>query len=155
MNDPQKKPENADIRKLRSRRADLQQAQSQGHADIQAGDVTEQHERQLQQQWLNAQIQAVDDQIDEMNALLENGPTSPDDVIAVGHVVTIRIDDGDPQTYVLVNESGGHELSGKTTLSSGTPVGSALIGQRVGASIAVEVGDAQLTIEIVACESLA
>lgn len=148
MNDKQKQIENADIRVLRSRRAELQQAQKETNDDIQAGDDVQQHEERIQQRMLTRQIQVVEDQIDEIIDLLSKGPTLQDDTISVGHIVTIRIDGGETTTYILVNEDGGHELSEKTTLSSGTPVGSALIGRRIGETVSVDVGEEQITIEI-------
>jgi transcription elongation GreA/GreB family factor len=147
--------ENADIRVLRSRRADLKQAQSETNEDIQAGDDVQQQEGRIHNHRLSHQIQAVEDQIEEMIDLLSEGPASQDGAISVGHVVTIRIDGGETKTYILVNESGGQELSGKTTLSSGTPVGNALIGRRVGEVVPVGVGEEQITIEVVNCAVLA
>jgi hypothetical protein len=64
---------------------------------------------------LTRQIQAVEDQIDEINVLLSEGPTLQDDTTSVGHIVTIRIDEAETTNYILVSEDGGHELSGKTT----------------------------------------
>jgi transcription elongation GreA/GreB family factor len=143
--------ENADIRLLRNRRANFQQAQSEANEDIQAGDASQQLEGRIQHHRLSYQIQVVEDQIEEMIDLLSEGPESQDGTISIGHVVTIRIDGGEAQTYILVNESGGQELSGKTTLSSGTPVGHALIGRQVGEVVAIEVGEEHLTIEVVNC----
>jgi transcription elongation GreA/GreB family factor len=147
--------ENADILVLRSRRADLEQAQSSATEDIQDGDDDQQEEGRIQYHRLTRQIQAVEDQIEEMIALLSDKTASQDDSISVGRVVTLRIDGGETKTYILVNESGGQELSGKTTLSSGTPVGHALIGRHVGEVVPVEVGEEQITIEVVKCNALA
>lgn len=141
--------ENADIRLLRNRRANFQQAQSEANEDIQAGDATQQQEGRIQHHRLSYQIQVVEDQIEEMIDLLSEGPESQDGTISIGHVVTIRIDGGEAQTYILVNESGGQELSGKTMLSSGTPVGNALIGRHVNEMFPVEVGEDHIMIEIV------
>jgi transcription elongation GreA/GreB family factor len=147
--------ENADIRVLRSRIDGLKQAQSETDEDIQAGDEAQQQEGRLQHHRLTHRIQAVEDQIEEMNALLSDGPEAQDGTISIGHVVTIRIDGGETKTYILVHESGGQELSGKTTLSIRTPVGSALIGRRVNEVIPVEVGEKQLMVEVVNCDVLA
>jgi len=84
-----------------------------------------------------------------------DGPGSQDGTISVGHVVTVRIDGGETKTYVLVNERGGQELSAKTTLSSQTPVGNALIGRRVGEVVSVGIGKKQILIEVVNCVVLA
>jgi transcription elongation GreA/GreB family factor len=90
-----------------------------------------------------------------MLTLLSGGPESHDGTISVGHVVTLRIDGGETTTYILVNESGGQELSGKTTLSRETPVGSALIGRRVGDRVALDLGEERITIEVVHCAAFA
>ena len=146
--------ENADISILRSRIDGLKQAQSETNEDILAGDEAQQQEGRIQYHRLTHRIQAVEDQIEEMNALLSERPETQDGTISIGHVVTIRIDGGETKTYVLVHESGGQKLSGKTTLSSGTPVGNALIGRRVSEVVPVKVGEEQLTISIVNCDVL-
>jgi transcription elongation GreA/GreB family factor len=154
MDNERNQIENADIRMLRSRRADLQQAQGEANEDIQAGDETQQQEGRIQYHRLTHRIQAVEDQIDEMNALLSERPETPDGTISIGYVVTIRIDGGETKTYVLVHESGGQKLSGKTTLSIGTPVGNALIGRHVREVIPVDIDDEQIMVEVVDCDVL-
>jgi transcription elongation GreA/GreB family factor len=148
MNDEHNQIDNADIRVLRSQRAELQQAQSKTNEDIQAGDEAQRQDGRIQHHRLTHQLQAVEDQIEEMNSLLSDGPGSQDGTISIGHVVTIRIDGGETKTYVLVNERGGQELSGKTTLSSQTPVGNTLIGRHGGETVSVGVGEERITIEI-------
>ena len=146
--------ESADIRILRSRIDDLKQAQSETNEGIQAGDETQQSEGRIQYHRLTHRIQAVEDQIEEMNALLSERPETQDGTISIGHVVTIRIDGGEAKTYVLVHESGGQKLFGKTTLNIGTPVGHALIGSHVRDVIPVDIGNEQITIEVVKCDVL-
>ena len=143
--------ENADISILRSRIDGLKQAQSETNEDIQAGDEAQQQEGRIQYHRLTHRIQAVEDQIEEMNALLSERPETQDGTISIGHVVTIRIDGGETKTYVLVNESGGQTLSGKTTLNIRTPVGNALIGSYVREVIPVDIGDEQIMVEVVDC----
>jgi len=155
MNDEHNQVENADISVLRSRKAELQHAQSETNEDILTGDEIQQQDGRIQHHRLADQLQAVEDQIEEMNTLLSDGPGSQDGTISIGHVVTIRIDSGETKTYVLVNEHGGQELSGKTMLSSQTPVGTALLGRRIGETVSVGVGQEQLTIKIVAVGVLA
>ena len=89
-----------------------------------------------------------------MIGFLADEPEPSGGLIALGQVVTIRIDGGEPKTFMLVSESGGQELAGKTTLSSGTPVCAALIGRRAGETVSVAVGSEQITLEIVNCEAL-
>jgi transcription elongation factor GreA len=147
--------ENADVRMLRGQRDGLKQTQSETREVIQTGDDAQQQEGRMQQHRLTHQIQAVEDQIKEMVDFLSERPASQDGTISIGHVVTIRIDGSEAKTYILVNQNGGQELSGKTTLSSGTPVGRALIGRRVGEVVSVDVGEEQIAIEIVNCTVLA
>jgi transcription elongation GreA/GreB family factor len=142
MNKAHKRIESADIRILRSRRAELQQARSETNEDSQAGNEAQQQEGRHQQHRLTHRIQIVEDQIEEMSTLLSERPVSQDGTISIGYVVTIRID-------------GGQELSGKTTLSSQTPVGNALLGKRANDVFPVEAGEDQITIEIVKSDVLA
>ena len=141
--------EHADIRALRSRIEGLKQAQSEANEDILAGNEVQQQEGRIQYHRLTHRIQSVEDQIEEMNALLTERSETQDDAISIGHVVTIRIDGGETKTYILVHESGGQELSDKTTLSIGTPVGNALIGRNVNETFPLEVGEDHFTVEIV------
>jgi transcription elongation GreA/GreB family factor len=155
MSKKHKQIENADISILRSHIDGLKQAQSETGEDIRTGDATQQQAGRIQQNRLTHQIQTVEDQIEEMNILLSEGPVSQDGTISIGYVVTIRIDGGQAKTYILVHESGGQKLSGKTTLSIGTPVGRALIGRHVNDVFPVEVGEDQIIIEIVASDVFA
>jgi len=155
MGKEHKQIENADLRVLRNQRAELQRARSKTNEDILSGDEVQQQDGRIQHHRLTHQIHAVEDQIEEMNTLLSDGPGSQDGTISVGHVVTIRIDGGETKTYVLVNERGGQELSAKTTLSSQTPVGNALIGRRVGEVVSVGIDKKQILIEVVNCVVLA
>ncbi len=155
MGKEHKQIENADLRVLRNQRAELQRARSKTNEDILSGDEVQQQDGRIQHHRLTDQIHAVEDQIEEMNTLLSDGPGSQDGTISIGHVVTIRIDGAETKTYVLVNERGGQELSAKTTLSSQTPVGNALIGRRVGEVVSVGIDKKQILIEVVNCVVLA
>lgn len=155
MNKEHNRHENADIRVLRNRRTDLEQALSETKEDVQIGLTTQQHDAKIQHLRLVRQMQTIDGQTDEMTDLLSVESASQDDTISIGHVITIRINQAEPNTFVLVKKAGGQVLSGKTTLSSKTPVGNALIGRHIHDEISVDIGEERRTIEVLNCEAFA
>lgn len=151
MGEKANQTENADIRVLRNHQAELEQDRSEADEVIKVGDDAQQYEGRIAHNRLTRQIQAVEDQIADMIGFIAERPATQDGTISIGQVVTIRLDGGATKTFMLVNEGGGQELPGKTTLSSGTPVGSALIGRRVGETVSVDVEGDQFTVEVVSC----
>jgi transcription elongation GreA/GreB family factor len=75
----------------------------------------------------------------------------PDDVIAVGALVTVD-EDGQEQTLFVAPHGGGTELAGKTVrvVTPGSPIGRALLGRRAGDEVEREVGGKARSLEIVA-----
>lgn len=154
MSNEHNRVNNADLRTLRERRADLEQDRNDTQTQIKSGDEVQQNEGRLLHDRLTRKIQAVEDQITEMAGFLADGTATQDGTIALGHIVTIRLDGGTPQTFMLVSESGGQQLAGKTTLSSGTPIGAAMLGKQAGDTVRVPVGEEHITLEIMTCQAL-
>ncbi|HQA29531.1 MAG TPA: hypothetical protein PLA02_10005, partial [Brevefilum fermentans] len=65
-------------------------------------------------------------QIDTVNSLInqyQSLGTVPDDIITIGSIFTIRFnDDGEPQSFILLERDGGFDLGGVKTISLQSPV---------------------------------
>ena len=59
----------------------------------------------------------------------------PGDVVGIGSHVVVVDEDGDEDEYVLVSSSEADPMAGK--ISDESPIGAALLGQRVGAVVSV------------------
>ncbi len=77
--------------------------------------------------------------VQELEHLMDRAETIQrdpnDDTIGLGSVVTLRGDDGEQETWTLVRPEEANTLDG--TISTESPVGSALVGRRVGDSAVV------------------
>ncbi len=60
----------------------------------------------------------------------------PGDVVGIGSRVTVKDEDGEEDTYEIVSSSETDPLKGK--ISDESPIGSALLGQRAGATVSVQ-----------------
>ena len=82
----------------------------------------------------------IEARIRELEQTLERAEVieahSPDGVVGLGSVVTLRSDDGEEETWTLVSREEANTLDG--TISTDSPVGRALIGCRVGDSPTVK-----------------
>ncbi len=114
-------------------------AQFDAHRE-QANDVLAQLRKQLS--WL-------DREIDQVKALQR--PVTKD-TIEVGHVVTLQIGESSPSDYVLVKDFGGRPVGSVKTLSTQSPIGSALLGRCPGEIVTVETPGGARSIKIVAVQ---
>ena len=73
-------------------------------------------------------------------------------IVQLGHVVRLRIDDEEPERYLLLDGPGGITIGDVTTLSVGTPIGGAIHGTHVGSTAKANVPGGQLEVEILSVE---
>ena len=66
-----------------------------------------------------------------------------DDTIGLGSQVTLRGDDGEEETWMLVSPEEANSLDG--TISTDSPVGQALVGRRAGETTTVETPGGTMT----------
>jgi transcription elongation factor GreA len=81
-------------------------------------------------------------EIDHLRSLLEAAGTVedvPDDptIVELGDIVTIRLDDGAEETYIVVHPAEAPVEDER--ISSESPLGRALLGRRVGGTVEVDV----------------
>ena len=80
-----------------------------------------------------ARIQELEQLMDRADVIHRD---PDDDTIGLGSVVTLQGDDGEQETWTLVRPEEANTMDG--TISTESPVGSALVGCRVGDSATVE-----------------
>jgi transcription elongation factor GreA len=120
-------------------------------AAIQMGDLSENadyHKAKEDQAFLEGRIQ-------EMEYLLKNATIieetdRPKDEVAVGATVTVQEEDFEPETYYLVGAKEADPRGGR--ISNESPIGSALIGHKVGDFVNVRTPGGELRLKILKIE---
>lgn len=109
------------------------------HARIQeateSGDISDNSEYEdLKDEWasLEARISELEQTLDRA-AVIQR--TEGHDVIGLGSKVTLRSEDGEEETWVLVSPQEANTLDG--TISTQSPVGQSLVGRKAGESATV------------------
>lgn len=91
-----------------------------------------------------ARVQELEQLLDRAD-IIQRDPN--DDTIGLGSVVTLRGDDGEQETWTLVRPEEANTLDG--TISTESPVGSALVGRRVGDSAVVTTPGGEIVYTVV------
>ena len=125
----------ADINELLERRKKLkaslivaEETRNQMEGKMQSRYDTQKEEWALQCDIYENQIEQIDKLLAKLQKLKDT-PTEPtQDTVILGSQVELRIDDDDPVTYILLDESGGYKLKGISTLSTKSPIGKAILG---------------------------
>jgi transcription elongation factor GreA len=116
---------------------------------IQMGDLSENadyHKAKEDQGFLEGRIQ-------EIEAVLRTAvivEKTRSDVVMVGSRVTVQEDNYDPETFHLVGGKEADSLKGK--ISNESPIGSALMGHRVGAVVEAETPGGKIKFKILKIE---
>ncbi len=101
----------------------------------------------LKDEWasLEARIFELEQTLDR-SAIIQR--EDGDDVVGLGSRVTLRSDDGEEETWVLVSPQEANSLDG--TISTQSPVGQALVGCRAGDSATVRTPGGAMVYTVVA-----
>jgi transcription elongation factor GreA len=100
-----------------------------------SGDISDNSEyEELKDEWasLEARIHELEQTLDNAEVIQRE---AGDDVVGLGSRVTLRSDDGEEETWILVSPQEANTLDG--TISTQSPVGQALLGRRAGDSATV------------------
>ncbi len=121
------------------------------HARIQeateSGDVSDNSEYEdLKDEWaiLEARINELEHTL-EHSAVIQR--EAGDETIGLGSKVTLRADDGEDETWVLVSPQEANTLDG--TISTQSPVGKSLVGRRAGDTAEVRTPGGSMTYTVV------
>ncbi|MDQ3694173.1 MAG: transcription elongation factor GreA [Chloroflexota bacterium] len=117
------------------------------HDATEHGDVSDNSEYEdLKDEW-----QKMDARIRELELTLERAevitPDATSGIAELGSTVTLRSDDGEEETWVLVSPEEANSLEG--TISTESPVGRALFGRRAGDSTTVSAPSGDIVFTIV------
>lgn len=122
------------------------------HARIQeateSGDISDNSEYEaLKDDWaiLEARIQELEQTLSHAEVIHRDDKS---DVIGLGSTVSLRSDDGEEETWVLVSPQEANSLDG--TISTHSPVGQSLVGRRAGESTTVRTPSGAIVYTIVA-----
>jgi transcription elongation factor GreA len=121
------------------------------HARIQeateSGDISDNSEyEELKDEWasLEARIFELEQTLDHSEIIQrEDG----DEAVGLGSTVTLRSDDGEEETWILVSPQEANTLDG--TISTESPVGRAIMGCRVGDAATVRTPSGAIVFTVV------
>jgi transcription elongation factor GreA len=115
------------------------------------GDLSENadyHKAKEDQGFLEGRIQEMEYLLN--NAVIIEEKNVQRDSVEVGAHVTVQEEDFDPETYHLVGAREADPRNGR--ISNESPIGSALIGARVGDSVIAETPGGKVTLKILKIE---
>jgi transcription elongation factor GreA len=121
------------------------------HEAIQMGDLSENadyHKAKEDQGFLEGRIQELEFIL--LNAEIIEKSDSPKNIVEVNVKVTVQEDASDPEVYYLVGGKEADPRAGK--ISHESPIGSALMGHRVGETVVVETPGGKIKLKIIKIE---
>jgi transcription elongation factor GreA len=113
-----------------------------------SGDISDNSEYEdLKDEWasLEARIAELEQTLDRA-AIIQR--EEGDEIIGLGSKVTLRSDDGEEETWVLVSPQEANTLDG--TISTQSPVGQSLVGRKAGDSATVRTPGGAMVYTVVA-----
>lgn len=113
-----------------------------------SGDISDNSEyEELKDEWasLEARIYELEQTLERAEVIQREGG---EETIGLGSKVTLRSDDGEEESWILVSPQEANTLDG--TISTQSPVGEALIGRRVGDSATVRTPSGAIVYTVVA-----
>ena len=131
---------------LRTRRRPELQTRIQEATE--SGDISDNSEyEELKDEWaiLDARIHELEQTLDHAEIIQRR---DGDELIGLGSKVTLRSDDGEEETWILVSPQEANSLDG--TISTESPVGRALVGCRPGDSATVRTPSGAMVYTVVA-----
>jgi len=114
------------------------------------GDVSENagyEEAKRQQAFLEGRIMTVDAMLKNAVIIESNGPS---DTVILGSQVTVVEEGLDPETYTIVGSAEANPGDGR--ISNESPLGKALMGQKVGQQVAFQTPGGQVVMELLRIE---
>lgn len=139
----------AELEKLKG--PDREEMAKRLRSAIQMGDLSENadyHKAKEDQGFLEGRIQELEYLL--KNAVIIEESSGPRDIVEVGAHVTVQEEDYPPETYQLVGAKEADPRNGR--ISNESPIGSALIGHRVGDTVTARTPGGELHLKIVKIE---
>ncbi len=92
------------------------------------------------------QCSMLENQIDQINLLIEklsnlDNTGKETKTVSIGMCVELIIDNEEPKSFILIDDSGGYSLGEIKTLSIQSPIGEAVFGSSVGSTLEIPLGN--------------
>ncbi|MCJ7702154.1 MAG: transcription elongation factor GreA [Anaerolineales bacterium] len=116
---------------------------------IEMGDLSENADytkAKEDQGFLEGRIQELEYILGHATLIEDNGKAH--DVVEVGATITVQEEDYPPEEYYMVGTTEADPLNGR--ISNESPIGSALMGKKVGQKVSVETPAGELTLKLLA-----
>lgn len=116
---------------------------------IEMGDLSENadyHKAKEDQGFLEGRIQELEYILGHATLIEDNGKAH--EVVEVGATITVQEEDYPPEEYYMVGTTEADPLNGR--ISNESPIGSALMGKKVGQKVSVETPSGELYLKILA-----
>jgi transcription elongation factor GreA len=137
-----------DLRYLREvKLKELFQSVQDANTNNEASDSSEYEELKDELAYTESRVRELE-QLLEHAEIIEEG--SPDGIVAIGSHVTVKGDDGITETWILVSPEEASLTDFRVSTES--PVGQALLGQKAGDSVEVETPGGLIRYDVVAVE---
>ena len=107
--------------------------EARSHGDL--SENAEYHAAKERQGWIDVRIREIETKLAQAE-VIDTGGLSSDKVVFGATVTLSDVETGDKKTYMLVGEHESDLKNGRISVQS--PVGRALIGQQVGATVTVK-----------------
>jgi transcription elongation factor GreA len=117
------------------------------NSNNEASDSSEYEEIKDELAYTEARVRELEMLLDNAEVLVEG---SPDGIVVLGSHVTVRFDDGETDTWTLVNPEEASVADG--TVSTGSPVGRALLGTRAGETFVVKTPGGEVHYSVVSVQ---
>jgi transcription elongation factor GreA len=118
-------------------------------SDIEMGDLSENADytkAKEDQGFLEGRIQELEYILSHATLIEDNGKAH--EVVEVGATITVQEEDYPPEEYYMVGTTEADPLNGR--ISNESPIGSALMGKKVGQKVSVETPAGELTLKLLA-----
>lgn len=123
-------------------------ATARAHGDL--SENAEYHAAREQQGMQEARVRQIRDMLENAQVV----ESKDDDIISPGKLVTIRHEGEDESETYLLGLREEKRFAGHDVLTPESPLGKALLGKRVGETVAAEVPAGEMRVEVLAVEVL-
>jgi transcription elongation factor GreA len=123
------------------------------HEAMEGGELIENAEYEAaknEQAFVEGRIQELEMILASARVIDEKEKKEKDGLIQVGSKVTIREDNGNPETYAIVGAAEANPREGK--ISNESPIGKAILNRRAGEEVSVEAPGGTFKVKIVKVE---
>jgi len=145
-----------DVQELENRKEKLlkalkraEKARDEADSRMQSRYDTQKEDYALEANLIREQIQRLEKEIEQLRSLRK---PENSEFITIGHTVKLQIGNDEPYEVVLVEDFGGRSISGRSTISKKSPIGSAILGRKAGDTVVIKLPDGEVNVHIISTE---